>query len=278
MPDLSPLLVAFKNRDHGTFMHSIAVHFTAQRLTNDLKMRLSQTNIRTEIWHELSLRSPFWMLHDIGKTAADIDMEEANSNVFPSYPDLRTNPQKASHWIHPQMSASIIKIWGEKLPKNLQPLTQKWAQLSYVHDNMLNPFLEDGHKIKLDYADKLSLLIFSLSDTAMAMGLPRPNKNCIYSPEQIKNALIRKYLSDNALRTMFPNQNVNELRNYILVSVLDSLDELQKKYPKSIWTKTSTQPNSEKMQVLDNLVVQSWTECQHLWEATVLRMDLAKVF
>lgn len=274
-PELNPLFEAFKNRDYCTFMHSVAVHSTAQNLLRDLQLRAALSALH---FQEIQNRSPFWMLHDIGKTAADIDQATAQQIVFPTHPDTRTQYQKARHWIHPHMSASVIKLWSNTTSEKTKHSAKKWAQLSYLHDNKLNPFLDDKHKIQLGASDKVALFLFSLSDTAMAMGLPRQNKENIHSADEIRSALLRKYLTDHVLKTLFPAQNTTELRNYILASVLDSVQKLQNQYPKEIWTTPPVPLNQEKTKPLDTIIIASWQECQQFWDATIANMDLANVF
>jgi len=272
-PELSPLLSSFKNRDYGTFMHSLAVHFTGQMLTYDLSVRIK--NFPSV---QINNRSPFFMLHDIGKTVADKDMEVALKTVFPSYPDNRTNYQKAKHWIHPQMSDDLIKLWSASHIKNIQPQTLKWAELSYLHDIMLNPFLNKTKGVRLNYADKLSLYIFSISDTAMAMGLPRPHDVRVFSQSEIRIALISKYLSDTKLVEFFSNQEISQIRNYILASVFDSLKQLNIRFKTDDWIKPENNPDYSKTKLLDDLAIQSWKECEQFWDSTMIKMDLAKIF
>ena len=283
-PELKPLLESFANQDPGTFMHSVAVHFTANRLTQDLFLLL-KPNLTTQ--NEIFNRSPFWMLHDIGKTAASTDKETAQTLVHPYHLLERPAYDKARHWIHPQMGADLLTIWAKNTAPNLQPLVKKWAQLTCLHDRQLNPFL-DCNSENLAVIDKLSLLIFSLADTSMAMGLPRPNKNSTSSTDEVRHALHRKYLQDNTLIELFPQQNLNQLRHYIVTSVLHSLQELKKNYPESVWIKPSgfsnqsfkflVDPNSEKTKILDDLVVQTWQENESIWEKIMVEMDLERVF
>lgn len=274
-PELKDLLIAFENRDYGTFMHSIAVHFTANRLAQDLFLRL-KTPVATQ--QSVFNREPFWLLHDIGKVAANTDMELAQQLVHPKDPMNRLSYDKARHWIHPQMSCDILNIWVNVTNPKIKPYAKKWAQLAQLHDPQLIPFLPNKEIKSLDWADKFSMLIFSLSDTSMAMGLPRPNKSTVFSETQIMQALDRKYLSYTALNELFVNQNHEELKQYIFASIFDSLKQLQKNYPKSAWVQPVTPPDQEKMQLLDELVIESWRTSEQLWAATMLSMDIKKVF
>ena len=269
-PMLAPLLAAFENRDYGTFMHSVAVHFTATKLAQDL-FPLLQTPIATQ--QVVSNLAPFWLLHDIGKVAADRNIETAQSLVHPIDPMQRPGYDKARHWTHPQMSYDILEIWADQTSPNNKPLARKWARLAYLHDFQLLPFLPNNETDTLSWPDQFSLLIFSLCDTTMAMGLPRPNKKTVHSEAQIMQVLYKNHLTDPALKKLFPNQNLDELRQYICVSIFDSLRLLQKNYPESAWVESPTKIDQEKTQVLDVLVHTAWNTSEQFWVATMLRMS-----
>lgn len=274
-PELKPLLAAFENRDYGTFMHSVAVHFTTKRLAQDLFLRLkTPLSMQQSVFN----REPFWLLHDIGKVAADKNMDVAQHLVHPEDPMNRHSYDKARHWIHPQMSCDILNIWANSTSPRIKPYAKKWAGLAHLHDTQLLPFLPNNGTKNLSLADKFSLLIFSLCDTSMAMGLPRPNKKTVFSETQIMQALYKKYLSYPALNELFPNQNHEELKQYICTSIFDSLRLLQKNYPESAWVQPPTPPDQEKTQLLDELVIESWRVSEQFWCATMMRMDRVGVF
>ncbi len=283
-PELKSLLESFANRDPGTFMHSVAVHFTANRLAKDLFLLL-RPDFGTQ--HEVLNRAPFWLLHDIGKTAADSNKETAQTLVHPPHVIDRPTYDKARHWIHPQMGGDLLAIWAKKTAPRLQPVAKKWAQLTCLHDRQLNPFLDCGSE-NLAWTDKLSLLIFSLADTSMAMGLPRPNKSSVHGANEIKQALHRKYLQDQILTELFPGKNLTQLKNFMVTSILSSLQELKKNYPSSVWTQPSGFANSSfnlnlkasehKTKTLDDLIVQAWQLYEPAWEATMIKMDRKGVF
>lgn len=281
-PELYPLLIAFAQRDPGTFMHSVAVLETANKLASDLFLRFPNPQLQKEI----ELRMPFWLLHDIGKVAADTDKHVAQFLVHPVAPMNRPQYDKARHWIHPQMSADILRLWAKDTNSTLQPTAYKWAELAGLHDVHLNIYLPYT-KQNLDFADRLALLLFSLADTSMAMGLPRPNKRTTFSDHQIRHVLYTKFLQEKNLKKFFAGENLNHLQNYITVSVLESLKRLQGEYDESVWTNNfvstnkhfAVQTNSEQQQtqLLDYLVTRAWNESEAFWEATILRMVHAGV-
>ena len=283
-PELTPLLEAFAQRDSGTFMHSAAVHFTASRLAQDLFLL---TKPSYALQNEVYNRSPFWMLHDIGKTAAHNNQEFAQHLVHPKEQMNRPAYDRARHWLHPQMGGDLLTLWAKNTAPRLQPFIKKWAQLTCRHDRQLNPFLACDDT-NISYADKLSQVIFALADTSMAMGLPRPNKNKIYSTSEIRQALQRKYLHDETLQKLFPGQNGNQLRHYIITSVLSSLQELGKNYPQSVWTAPTSFINptftvsvgdqSKKTNMLDTLIIQTWQEYEEQWDSIMIKMDRNGVF
>lgn len=283
-PELTPLLESFANRDPGTFMHSIAVHTTANRLAQDLFLL---TKPSYALQSEFFNSSPFLLVHDIGKTAAHTNLETAQKFVHPLDQMNRPAYDKARHWLHPQIGADLLILWGKNASPSLQPFIEKWAQLTCLHDRQLNPFLNCDTK-NLQYVDKLSLFIFSIADTSMAMGLPRPNKDSTNNASEIKQVLHRKFLQDDTLNELFHGQNPSQLREYILVSVLGSLQELEKKYPRSVWTTPSgfTNPtfsfsvdaNSKKTNLLNTLVLQAWRKHESTWDRFMIRMDRSGVF
>lgn len=281
-PELYPLLVAFAQRDPGTFMHSVAVLETANKLASDLFLRFPNPQLQKEI----ELRMPFWLLHDIGKAAADIDKQVARFLVHPVSAMDRPQYDKARHWIHPQMSADVIHLWAENQDGRVRPTAHKWAELAGLHDVHLNIYLPYT-KQNLDFADRLALLLFSLADTSMAMGLPRPNKKTTFSDDQIRQVLYTKFLQEKNMKKFFAGENLTHLRNYITVSVLESLKRLQNEYDTSAWTNDfittnkhfAVQTNSEhsQTQLLDYLIARAWSDHEAFWEATILRMVRAGV-
>lgn len=283
-PELTPLLESFANRDPGTFMHSIAVHTTANRLAQDLFLL---TKPSYTLQNEFFKRSPFLFVHDIGKTAAHTNLETAQKFVHPLDQMNRPAYDKARHWLHPQIGADLLILWAKNASPSLQPFIKKWAQLTCLHDRQLNPFLNRQNE-NLQYADKLSLFIFSIADTSMAMGLPRPNKNSTNNVNEIRQVLHRKFLQDNTLSELFPGQNPSQLREYILVSILGSLQELEKKYPRSVWIAPSGFSNpsfalsisadSKKTNLLDNLAQQAWKNHEPAWDGVMREMDRLGIF
>lgn len=277
-PQLQPLLVAFENRDYGTFMHSVAVHSTATRLIKDLFLLLKTQPAAQQAVYA---RTPFLLLHDIGKTAASPDIKDhtvSRSLVHPANPNSRPSYDTARHWIHPQMSGDLLDIWADTTSPSIRLKAKKWARLAYLHDKKLTPYLPKNNMKNLDWADRFALFIFSLSDTSMAMGLPRPNKKHSYSQTEIRQVLYRNHLSDTLLLELFPAQDTKELKHFVLASILDSLQELKKNYPESFWIKPSTQPDQTKTGLLDSLIATAWKEQEQFWEATMMRMDLERLF
>ncbi len=283
-PELRPLLESFANRDPGTFMHSAAVHFTADKLAQDLFLLLKPS---FAIQNEVQKRSPFWMLHDIGKNAANQDKETAQKLVHPVHMLHRPAYDRARHWIHPQMGADLLMLWATKSAPKLQPQLKKWAQLTCLHDRQLNPYLECDIQ-QTSWLDKFTLFIFSLADTSMAMGLPRPNKKTIHNSNEIRQALQRKYLNDRTLQELFPGKNHNQLRDFIITSVLHSLGELQKNYPSSVWTQPTgftnqtfrvpVDLNNGKAEPLDVLVIRAYEEHEKGWHRLMEELDKKGVF
>lgn len=105
---------------------------------------------------------------------------------------------------------------------------------------------------------------------------------------ELRQVLQRKYLHDETLQTLFLGQNANQLRHYITTSILQSLQELEKKHPQSVWTEPTgfTNPTfavtvgdqSKKTNMLDTLVVQTWQEYKKQWDSIMIKMDLSGVF
>ncbi|GIK83469.1 MAG: hypothetical protein BroJett025_00910 [Patescibacteria group bacterium] len=284
-PELKSLLESFAHRDPGTFMHSVAVHHTATRLAQDLFLRLK---LSFSAQQSVFFRAPFWLLHDIGKTAADIDSEVAKKLVHPADRIKRPSYDRARHWLHPQMGGDLLRIWAKTTSPRLQPFVQKWAFLAHIHDRQLNKYLIDFQTQVPNWSDTFSLFLFSLCDTAMAMGLPRPNKDQVYTQDQIRQVLHKTNLKESVMSGLFPNENLNQLRHYILASIFSSLSELQKSHPPSAWTnpvgfvnKNFNQNLTEsqrKLEPLEDLIVTTWRERERNWEKTMLTMDKSGVF
>lgn len=274
-PELIPYIEAFKHRDYGTFMHSVAVFYAAHQLMKDLFLRFNPDKKFMTLVNQLS---PFWFWHDIGKTATDKNMEVAQEIVHPA--DFIKRPIKniALHITHPQMSGDLLRILSQQVDRQLRPLILKWAQLSNMHDYRMNKFIPNTNINQLSVAEKFALFLFSLSDNTIAMALPRPNRTQKQSKDKIKSTLFSQHFEMDLFKQLFPNQNLDELKHYILSSLLSSVDTLYSKYTDSMLTANPFPTDEKKSNLIDNLVDQTRKESLQFWEATIALMDDAGVF
>lgn len=306
-PELYPLLTAFCERDQATFLHSVAVHFAATRLAHDLSLYFSnyspnkndtrkqraqqqqqqqqQKQKIAENWlNQMKTLAPFWILHDIGKTASSLDIQDysiAQNIVHPIHGQKRSSYYAGMHYIHPQQSGHLISTWAKlrtypSTTSKFRSLAYKWAKLSYMHDKRVNIFLPYDIAT-LPLLEHQALLLFSASDTSVAMGLPRPNKQEIASPSKIKGVLFEDHLTHATLKRVFPHFNSNNLREFIFASISHSLQILASQFPNTLLTSQNMQPDLEKTMILDQIIVKAWKTYEKNWDNTLLKMDQAKV-
>lgn len=296
-PELHQLLTAFAHRDQATFLHSVAVHFNATQLAHNLFLLFSQskTNFRegndtqqvARNWlKQLKPLSIFWLLHDIGKTASSLDLQDysiAQNRVHPVFGKKRPSLDTGMHYLHPQQSGHLINIWAQSLSNSsskktekLKPLAQIWAKLSYLHDKRINVF-STFDTSTLPTIEKHALLLFSASDTSVAMGLPRPNKFDIESNSKIREIIWRDHISQPVLKQLFPNFDSISLQNYIFASITQSIQTLRTHFTDELLTAQNMSPNFATTAILDQIIATAWKTYEKDWDQTLLKMDKARV-
>lgn len=301
-PELHQLLHGFAQRDPGTFLHCITVFFTSRQLLSDLFARYQYP----DALQKATLSNiPFFLLHDIGKAAAHRDIEAAQKRVHPIRGVFRPTEEMAFHWIHPQLSASLLLLYKEHVANNnLQKLIEHWAQLSMVHDEQLNPYLsahpaalENGKYAiqieQLDLPDFLAMLVFLVSDTAMAMGLPRPNRASTWSTPDLVQVLTNILSKQERAMKIVPagkqsSTELNRVKKYIIASVLSSVKELQATFsaqqmmqPTEFHSKqfhTASFSDTPSLALFNTLVGDSWRQAEAEWLHTVHKMEQNGVF
>ena len=291
-PELTPLLIGLAQRDSTTFMHSVAVHETAMKLLSDLSLLFP---FPSDVVQELQYRSPALLLHDAGKDAAHKDEQIAHRIVHPKSAVMRPSEEMALHWIHPIMGADIVAHWGSTQSKTLQKATKHWAELIKVHHASLVPYFESSDTFEhqrerqkeSDIFDLCMLVVFKVSDVAMAMGLPRPHRESEYTKNEIRKVIQDHYLLPDELETLVGNSDF-PLSEYIVTSVLGSLEQLQGMYTRDEWiqpkgfandlfTVPVLQKNGESA-VLEKVIAEVWSKYEAWWVSVMLSMDSDGVF
>lgn len=296
-PALRPLLSEFAKRDPITFLHCTAVHFVAKRLLADLNLRgLFSTKDRMLIDN----RSLGWLLHDIGKTIAALDQEDARKIIYPSQPAARSAQEKGMHWTHPVLGADLLRWWWQQTVAALPPaLFEQWINLVMLHDRELIQYIDASRQYKLpavhntyphDPHEAIALLLFRVSDTTAAMGLPRPHLGNGRSRDQIAEVLRVTYLPDSILQQLWPQLNdphdLDQLAHYIIASVLDSLAELRRTYRDEQWLDPGLIVADEQFQVDTQQPTETkphwpekiWDRYKRRWLMVMTAMDDRGVF
>lgn len=302
-PELFNLLHGFAQRDPGTFIHSVTVYLSGIQLLHDLFLRYSYPEKQRK---KIQENLPFFLLHDIGKTASHIDPDLAKHRVHPIKGNPRQQEEMAFHWVHPQLSATLIKLWGQ-LQQNTQ--TQKkaihWAQLALLHDEQLNPYLVKSNQeliphtaldliSELEIADCITMLVFLISDTSVAMGLPRPNRPSVWPEEKLTYVLHQILSKNNRLQTIIPHNHlkskkeVEQLKHFIIASALSSLKKLQNLFsPEQMQSPTQfhsrhfhtdIKEESVSNAQLGKLIQSAWKKAEPEWLKTVQKMEKNGVF
>lgn len=294
-PELKSLLTGFSQRDPVTFMHCIAVHYAAHQLLRDLALRC---DFSPRLQAELLALAPFWLMHDIGKVAADPEEDRAHHIVHPRHQTARPSEEMGRHWVHPVMGAELITHWGNQQSPAVWKRAQNWAELTRVHHAELVPYIgttaaaatsrqSGAKKMQPNWFDSCAMLCFTVSDVAVAMGLPRPHKEDTAPTSVIKTVIGTHYLPSYDFSQLFPGFEQGTAE-YILASVSDSLGTLKSQYSTQDWLQpaafqadsfeVSVATKSVETEYLQQLIAQSWQESESFWASTMLNMDTDGVF
>lgn len=247
-PGLVPVLAVFNRRDSPTFVHSLMV--------TEMFGRLAVRMAEWRGWGLQQLRgveafTPFVLLHDVGKTAVDHDGQTALTIVHGRSAMERTNWERALHWLHPLLGAYVVRELGER--NVIDPLRARWwAQaICFHHLDGFDHFVFDarGGSVSALEAARfkeslfrgylgMSLLLFTLSDVAVAMGQPRPSRSdrLRFTDEVIGKELFWR-LDERLLTGFSSGDGHGWVRAGLVNLTLEALRAVQQAYPPEVCLK-----------------------------------------